>query len=296
MRVRVSSISARLPRKLRVQTPPASSAKTTVRGDRAPHRPAIAPLDPIVGRHQPGLAEDHAVEEPGQEERPPGAGARPDRLPADAEGFRHPHHQPVDRRALLRAGGEVDAAQHVALFVPVVDEHLGEEPARDIAHARHLAREALDQRPALVVGLGLHPLQKLGVQLSEKRRELVVELRHRRGFAAGAVERQGKAPDLLALVLAEVVEILGEAGDQVGLGEGDVDRKPHAQPLAEFVEPPPHRLGMRHLRRLVLQRQVRQRDRHDGAVDRLPLRCFFNSARNPNQPAVSVAASLSCVV
>ena len=46
---------------------------------------------------------------------------------------------------------------------------------------------------------------------------------------AGVAYGKREAPDLVALFLAEVAEVLGEAGEQVGLGDQHVDRRAHAE-------------------------------------------------------------------
>ena len=126
-----------------------------------------------------------------------------------------------------------------------------------------------------MVSFGLHPVQKLRIQLGDQRRKLRIKGGDGRGFRLALGQRQAKAPDLFAFFLAEVVEILGEARDHVGLGEQHINREAHPQLFAQFRQAALHRAGMGLLRHLILQRQVGQRNRNHRPVDRLPNAVLF---------------------
>jgi hypothetical protein len=68
-----------------------------------------------------------------------------------------------------------------------------------------------------------------------ERRELVAELLHRRVVAARIVGK-AEAPDLIALLLAELAEGLVEARDQVALRHHHVDRRTHAEMGVQLLQ------------------------------------------------------------
>ena len=70
----------------------------------------------------------------------------------------------VDRIALLRAAGEVDAAQLQRLVVHLRAEGLREEFADQRPHGVELLREAVDRGAPLQVALLVQPRQHLGAQ------------------------------------------------------------------------------------------------------------------------------------
>src|SRR6185369_3675385 len=105
-----------------------------------------------------GLAEDHLADQVGEEEALALAGiARRVRLlGAEAAGQRT--DQLVDRRALLRTGREIEAAQRGVGVVARRLEDSGEELEDRLLERCDLAREAEDLHPRCRVGLVLQPI------------------------------------------------------------------------------------------------------------------------------------------
>ena len=108
---------------------------------------------------------------------------------------------------------------------------------------------------------------------------------------------EGHAPDLRPAFRREVVEVLGEPVDQVALGDHQVDGQLDPQLAVQLLEPAARRLDVR------LARRRRSATIRSWAliVRMTPLigrraRYFRSSARNSLHPALSDAASESCVV
>src|SRR6185312_14266372 len=80
-------------------------------------------------------------------------------LAIEAEGRGDTGHDAVDRRAFLRAAGEVDAAQQRSPFVAVRHEYLVEEFLHQLLERGKLRREAIDQRALVEIGLLLDARQ-----------------------------------------------------------------------------------------------------------------------------------------
>src|SRR6185312_9940013 len=157
-------------------------------------------------------------------------------LAIEAEGRGDTGHDAVDRRAFLRAAGEIDAAQQRAPFVAVRHEDLAEELLQQLLERGELRREAIDQRALVEIGLLLDARQLAVVDALHQRVETGAEADHGRRLAvAAAIQGQRHAPDLLALLAAQIVEILDESRDQIGLGEEDIDRKADAELVAELA-------------------------------------------------------------
>jgi hypothetical protein len=117
-----------------------------------------------------------------------------------------------------------------------------------------------------------------------------------RSFRAG-LGGEGRAPDLGSRLLVEIVEELGEADDQVGLADQEVDRQPLAQALLELAHAPSNGLRVLFAAGRVEATEHVGAEGHDHAIERLArhARCAASS-RKRSQPALSEAASLSCVV
>ena len=204
-------------------------------GDPAGARHAAAQLR--VGGDDVGLGEHHRVQKAGEEVALLLADERGLARHLHAERAGHRVHQPVDRRAGLGAGGEVDAAQQRPLVELRGGEDLLEDLVQRLLQGGHLQREAEDQAAAGDVGLLLQALQHDGVHPRQQLVELGVEGgRGRRGAGLAVVEREGHAPDLLAVGPVVGVEELHEAGDQIGLGQQDVDREAAAESAGQFAQ------------------------------------------------------------
>ncbi len=115
----------------------------------------------------------------------------------------------------------------------------------------------------------LHPLQNTVVQPSQQRVELGAESGDGALLVAPVVELKGHAPDLLALLAAQVLEKLGKAGEQVRLGEQHVDRDAQPQLVVKFAQATADRLGVGVAVCLAQFGQVGKADRHQHPVQRL---------------------------
>ena len=105
------------------------------------------------------------------------------------------------------------------------------------------------------------------------------------------------APDLRASLDAQVLEELGEAVDQVALGDHHVDGQLDAQLAIELRQPVARRLDVR-----LARRRIASISRSCTLIVTItPLsgrraRYLRSSARNSAQPTLSDVASESCVV
>ena len=124
--------------------------------------------------------------------------------------------------------------------------------------------------------------------------ELGAEMRDRTRFVGcpALVQREGHAPDLLALLLAQIVEELDEAGDQVGLGEDGIDRHPHAKLVVQLAHAPADGAGMRMACVIVESGEIGQADRDDHAVERLAAAVLLQQAQEA-EPAGAVHAGVA---
>src|SRR5262249_2102906 len=141
----------------------------------------------------------------------------------------------------------------------------------DLLEARDLLREAEDERAPLRIGLLLQPLHHAVVEAPDEELELIGIGGNYAALLARLLGREGHAPDLLALLPAEIVEELDETGDEIRLGEQHVDREADAELGIELLEAGADRLGVRHALRLVCGEQVGEANGDDRTVDRLPL-------------------------
>src|SRR5439155_918266 len=116
----------------------------------------------------------------------------------------------IDRRALLGAARQVHAAQQCASVHAGTAEHLRDELVEHVLQRRELLREAEDPgappRLALILQAPPHAL----VEPRDEQIELIPE-ELRRLAAQSLLVREGDAPDLLALLRRQVIEVLGEA-------------------------------------------------------------------------------------
>ena len=208
------------------------------------HRPAAAQhLAGVRGaRHEAAFLEHFFHEQIAQEVRTLPLPAAPRRQ------FAHRHADGrrqflVQRRAFAHGGGEVNAAQEERLGRPFAGHENrlqvtaqarpnGGQAVRQREHRVHLVgaaavaalRHRITQQtePPLAQTLA-HGLQMLIDQLGPKRR----------------VERLGIRPAhhlVLELRVGDVVEKFAEAGEQVALGDDDIDREPHVEHALNHVE------------------------------------------------------------
>ncbi len=252
--------SAALPstaRRTHAPKPPRRSAR---RRRAAPGRKATSGAS---GKHD-------VVQQVGQE-----VGAACSRLQArrpflvQPEGAREPAGQAVDGRALLRAGCQVDAAQQRRPACRVGAEAAAEEGVQAGQDAGHLAGKSGDRGQALGRRLDIQAAIQAAVQPVQQGVEQAVEDR------AGWGQRQGRAPDLRPAGAVQVVEELAEAGQQVRLGQQQVDRESHAEGFVQLVDARADGDGVRRLGRPGPRRSIAgghdvpEGDRDQHAVERL---------------------------
>jgi len=80
---------------------------------------------------------------------------------------------------------------------------------------------------------------------------------------------QRRAPDLLALLAAEIAEELDEPGNEVELAEHHIDGDAHAQFVGELLEPLPDRARVSKALLRRLHRELGDADANERAIDRL---------------------------
>ena len=244
---------------------------------------------------QQGLAEDHLLQQTLQE-----VAAPLHRLQARRPGLIHTKRarqgpgEPVDRRALLGARGEIDTAQQRRRIVARAAKSRMQELHQHRLEARDLTGEHRDPRPPVRVALGLQAVEQPRIQSLHQGAQFAGEGGDGTIVIPRRVER--RAPDLRAPLAVEVVEELGEPGDQVRLGEQHIDRHPHAEPRLQLLDPAADRRRMRLAFGGRSLGDVAEREGDQQAVQRLPRPGLFSRSRNASQPARSTAALESCVV
>ena len=105
----------------------------------------------------------------------------------------------------------------------------------DSAHRRDLRGEASDQTTALRIGLVLHPLKRLTIQLAQQQRKFFVEFDNRGSFGFACDHRKGETPNLITFFFTQGFKKLGKPCDQIRLSEQNVDGEMHAQFFAQFI-------------------------------------------------------------
>ncbi len=170
---------------------------------------------------------------------------------------------------MLGSAGHVEAAdQRHGLKSRVPSEDF-KQRLQGGAERRHLLGEAEDQASPGNVALGLDAGQQAVVQALHQGVEgLARALRLATHGGVGA-EREGVAPDLLAAGSVQIVEELREAGQQVNLGEQQVDGGADAELLADLVDTGADGPGVGQHLALVGGEQVGRGKRDDDAGERL---------------------------
>ena len=151
----------------------------------------------------------------------------------------HRTEHAVDRRALLGAADEIDAAQQRVGLERRGREDLLDEFLQGRAQARELPRKTVDALAALRIGFGLQAIDEPGVQALQQGVELRSEFLLPR---CGDFEREREAPGRRALFLVERGVGVAEARHQVALGDQQVDRQADAELLVQFLQALAHRL------------------------------------------------------
>ena len=243
-------------------------------GDGAGHGPGGGAQQPAaaggagIAHHQHGLAEHHLLQQGLQEVAAPRTRPQRRRLAlVDAEAARQGAGQPVDRAALLRAGGEVDAAQEGRRIDPGAGEGGIDEGRQRRLQAGELHRKIRDRGPPLRAAFGLQPVDDAHRELGRQRLEFLRETAG--GARVVALQREGHAPDLGPAVSVQVVEEIGKTLDQVELGEHHIDRDARPQLGGEFLDPAADCSGVGAPFGLRCSGDLADRDGHDHPVQRL---------------------------
>jgi len=151
------------------------------------------------------------------------------RLNAESEGLRERSQHSVDRSAFLRAARQVDAAQPGA----IVERRAGEKFSRTSAVTALLKLATCCGKAKIA--------RRRPRSRSACRRSGTRSTRRATRSSNSAAKESWARPDrdscsgkrhspyLRTIRLIEIVEILGEAGDQIGLRQQHIHRKPHAQ-------------------------------------------------------------------
>ena len=234
---------------------------------RSQHQPASR--GGRAARDQQRLAEDHLLEKPLDEVAAPLhglQGPRPGQV--HAERARQRAGEPVDRRALLGARGEIDAPHHRRRIVSAATERCLQELRQHRLEAGDLAGEHRYPRSPVRIAFGLQAVEQPRIQPLHEAPQLGGEACRRTVRVARQIER--RAPHLRAPVAVEIVEELGKPRDQVRLGEHDIDGYPHAETGLQLPDPGADRRGVCPAFGPWRLGEVAERECHEKAVQRLP--------------------------
>ncbi len=237
--------------------------------DHAAVQPRALPFPALVGAGQARLAQHHVAQQARHEIRAAARPARRQHAVRQAERARQGAESAVDRRALLRGAGEVHAAQqrrgaHVA-GLERGTHHLH----HGVAQHAPLLRKAEQRGAALAVAFVLQARDQRFVERLFERDQFVGQARQAGRHVGVSIQRQGGAPHLRAFILVEVGKELGEAGQQVALGDHHIDRKADAELAVQFFDALAH-LARQHAALVCIGlQQVGGAQRQDHAVDRL---------------------------
>src|SRR6185312_16201591 len=127
----------------------------------------------------------------------------------------------------------------------------------------------VDQAAAVDIGLLVYALEQPLIEPFLQQVELFAEAGHRPFRALAVVEREGEAPDLLTVVLAEIVHELDEAGRQIDLREQDINGEADAELVMQLADALLDGARMRLALRLLHGGEIVEADGDERAVDRL---------------------------
>ncbi len=203
----------------------------------APLKVGAVAVEEAGARDQTGLGKDDVLQQPGEEIADAAAAERRHRLPLQVEGRGDGTDDAVDRRALLGGAGEIDAADEHRLLEARLPERLAEELLQLRFQQVHLLGERHQHAAARQLALLFEARDDPAGQAFQQQIELRREGFQQRVRVLRELQREGGSPHLLALFGGHAAEEIGEAGDEVALGEDDVDRRPHLQALVDLLDP-----------------------------------------------------------
>src|SRR5262249_25443456 len=129
--------------------------------------------------------------------------------------------------------------------------------------------EAEDEAAAIDIRLFVDALEQALIEPLLQQLELLIEPGHRAFRALAVVEREGKAPDLLTLFLAEIVHELDEARRKIQLRKQHVDRESNAELVMQIANALLDRARMRLALCLLHRGEIVETDRDECTIDRL---------------------------
>ncbi len=171
----------------------------------------------------------------------------------------------VHRTALLQRAGEIEAPEHRFELVGIVFEQRGDERAQHRLDADKLQRQREQARRDFVATPHRHVGQTHFLDAFSQFIEMAVERTQR--VALLNVKRQRRAPHMFALGRIKVLEELGEAGHQIGLGEKHIHRRENFQPFGDFLHALAQVFGKLDGELRLAARQLCQAGGDDHAVD-----------------------------
>ena len=180
--------------------------------------------------------ENDLLQQPGQEKAEAAAAERRHRARLHAKGARDRADHPIDRGSLLRGAGEVDAPQHRRLLEPALAESLGQKLVQRRAEEGHLLGEREQDGAARDVGLLFETPDHPRRQTFDQALELARKRPQQSSDVLRFAQRERRSPYLLPLLGRQVVEEVGEARDQVALGEKNVDRRAQPQDTINLLD------------------------------------------------------------
>src|SRR5215471_18499778 len=105
----------------------------------------------------------------------------------------------------------------------------------------HLSREPVEQHAVAWGWLLLQPVSEFAVEPLDELVKLCGDIADEVARLVVGLERC--APRLAAAWIGQIGEVLGEARDQVALGEYRIDRKIDLEAFMQFKQPRPDRVG-----------------------------------------------------
>ena len=195
-----------------------------------------AALPAHVSTGQALFGKDHVLQQRGEEiAARTGLGWRKHHM-LQAKAARKVAHHAVNRAAFLGATGEINAPHPRSLGKFGARQHLVDKLRHQRPECGKLRRKTKNRGPAHAVRLILHSFDQRGVKAFGQKAELPLEVFFQ--LRVGLIrDRQGKAPDLGALLLSQVSKILGETMQQIAFGDQDVDRQTGGKRVVQLREP-----------------------------------------------------------
>src|ERR1700722_10658179 len=183
--------------------------------ERGPLQPRAPPFEAVIGARKPCFLEDHVAQQASDEVSASAGRIGHDDLTLQTECSRHRAHHPVDRAALLRPAGEIDPAQQCRMLKARRAERFAEKALERGLDSRELLWKTVDERTPSSIGFLLQAPQYVRLELFFQQAEFDWKISERLVRTAVFDEWKSDAPNLFALVPAQVVKEIGKACQQV---------------------------------------------------------------------------------